>query len=754
MVSQVSRGSLPVIPRNFNKCAETPAEKARRKRRTQISRKDNRSPGQEKGLTEMECGGISLPSSDRGVIIEKMPRQKKLASATKITTDSLTKQCAPHSTVYYTSYASSQHSPPTNLCEQKLERTEMTTSLTVNAASTSLVEGLKKTEKKKKKQKRASQIVSGDGSAGRVGVENGETREKNTSRAQSKTKEKRKTSIVPTNIDENVSPVLANEQAIEGDVMNEPKQESKKKIRVTAPMEWIGGDEFDVHSTSDISCTISPSRRRKKESMDLKARTKETALLPETKEHHDVCIDAAVPPHSDQGDVPVQSTAGGYGDSIDGDYVSDGSAYFINGDDKRKDSRETLEHFNQRIDVHIPRSLPIEVVKKKRHAKKKKLQSTFQDKHSLPSGVEEKRALSEEKKLNSTFPEIPAPVSSSELKPLKKKIKKVSKKSDGTTSHPSDESTLHSGHVKQGGSKATLSEVASLNATTRPLTASNKKISNVVPLVMEAQDSSSVVTHSDERTSHSISVNGHATLPKSNPSNRSSTDFTSHKIEAPAFSSSPKVGGRRIAVANYAKQRVSQSQEQKRVEEGGPATTPPSTVEKNSDAAGVSPAKGETIGLVCGKDSSGTPESPTTTHSSHTSGLPSSRELFQHGVGRPPLIHQVVVGSKHERRISSWHSSVHQSKSNYSSTAFSVLSKTRSTRSMSSKHSLLSWNPVTSVKQMLKKRPSESAIATDVEVPMTVWYVRPETALMGVDGRQRVMNMTFYDTYTDASFKD
>jgi hypothetical protein len=788
MVYLVSQGSLPALPKNFNECAETPAKKARKKRRTQTSQIDNRSTGQEKANP--------VPSSDRGGIIEKTQRKKKQASVSKIRTGSPTTQCASPSTIQYISYSSSRQAR-----EEKSEKTERSTSMTASAsasasaASTSLIEGQKKTEKEKKK--RSSQIVSGDGSAVRVDVKNGKTGERTTSTAQSVKKEKRKTSTDPTDIDENVSPVFASERAINGDVIKEPKQKSKKKIRETKPMEWFGGSEFDdVHSISDLSIIISPTLRREKESKHLKARTSETrtsvtSLVPKTMEQHNVCIDAAFPPDLDRGDVPVQSTASEHGDGMGGD--SGASAYFINGD------------------APIPRSSSTEVAEKKKPAKKKRTQPTFEDKHYFTTGAEEKRASSEEKKLNLASPEIPRQVSSSELKPRKKKIKKVSKKSDGTTSQTRDGSTLHSRNVKQGGSKATPAEGANLNATKLPSTASNKRISKVAPLVMEAQDSPSVVTHSNRKTSRSNSVNRYATPPNSPRSNCRSTEFTSHKIEAPSFSSSPKPGGRRIEVANYAKQRVAQSQQKKRPGEDGSATTFPSAVERNSvsadgcpakgkkkrlgedgstttfpnsdsatgcpakgkkkrlgedgsattfpsavegnsDSADGHPAKGKTVDRVCGKESDGWTASPTPTYS-YTSH--SSRDQFQRGVGRPPVVPKEVVSSKQERR-SLWSSStLHQSKSSHSRKAFSVLSKTRSTRSS---RSFLSWNPFKSVKQMLKKRRSEQVIATDVEVPTTVWYVRPETALADIDGRdddiQRVMNMTFYDTYTDESFKD
>jgi hypothetical protein len=711
---QVRQGSLPALPKNFDECVETPARKARRKKRTQISQKENRCPGQEKASTEMECVGDRVPSSDKGVIIEKMQRKKKLASVTNITTDS----------------------PPRKPSEEKSEKTE---------TSTSLVEGLKKTDKKKKK--RASQISSGAGSAGRVGVKNGKTGEQAT--AQLKKIEKRKKSTGPTTIDENVSPAFANEQAIKGDLMKEPEQKSKKKggpTRNTKPMESFGGDECDVHSISDLSEYISPSLRREKELIYSKARTAETrtedaSLVPKTVAQIDLCIHCAVPPDLDPGYVPVQSTARVHGDGIGG--KSGGRADSINGDDKRKVSREKLEHSNQHMDAHKPRSSPTEVAKKKKLAKKKKTQSASEHKHYLATQVEEKGVSSEETKLNSTSPEIPAPVLSSELKPRKKKIKKVSKKSDGTTSHTRDGSTLHSNNVKQGGSKATPPEVVSLNTTTRLSTASNKKISKVAPLVMEVQDSPSVVTHIKKRASRTTSVNRYLTPPSSPPSYRRSAEFTSHKIEAPVFPSSPKPSRRRIAVANYAKERVARSRQKKRLEEDGSATTFPST------SVG-SPVKNKTSDRACGKDSYVDPASPLT----YNSGLGSSRELFLRGVGRSPLIPEEAVGSNHERGTSQWHmssSEVHQSKSNHSKTSFSHRSKTRSMRSM------LSWNPVTSVTQMLKRRPSELVIATDAtdaEVPMTVWYVRPETALADVDGSQRVMNMTFYDTYTDDSFKD
>lgn len=650
MVSQVSQGSLPALPKNFDGCAETPAKKARTKRRTQLSRKENQTPRQGKASTEMEFVRNPVPSSDRGLIIEKMQSKKKLAGDTNITTAS----------------------PPRKPSEEK----------------SSLVEDLKKTEKKKKN--RASQKVSGDGSAGRVDVKNGTTGEQATSTAQSK------------------------------------KKENRKK-----PMKSIGGDECDVHSISDLSTLISPSLRREKESLYLKARTAEartleTSLIPKT-------IDL------DQGDVPVQSTSREHGDDINGN--SGESAYAMKGDGKMKVSGEKLKHLKQHIAAHIPCSSPTEVAKKNKLARKKKTKSTFEDKHYLATEVEEKRVPSEEKKLNSTSPEISVPLSSSGLKPRKKKIKKVSKKSDGTTSHTiRDGSTLDSNNVKQGASKATPSEAARLHATTRPSTASDKKISEVAPLVMEGHDSST-------------SVNRYATPPNSSPaSNHKSTEFTSRKIDAPAYSSSPKLGGRRISVANYAKQRVSQSQQKKLLEEDGSATTFPSTIERNSDSAGGSRAKGKTSDRVFGKDSKGDPESPLT----YNSGRGSSHELFQRNVGPPPLIPEEAVVSKHERSIFRESSSaVHQSKSNHSRTAFQVRSTTRSTKS---NNFLLSWNPVTSVKQMLNKRSSEPVIATDVEVPNTIWYVRPETALADVDGRrdgsERVMTMTFYDTYTDESFKD
>ena len=136
--------------------------------------------------------------------------------------------------------------------------------------------------------------------------------------------------------------------------------------------------------------------------------------------------------------------------------------------------------------------------------------------------------------------------------------------------------------------------------------------------MMEAHDSPSVVAHSSKRAPPSISANRDAPpsdLPHSNPR---STELSSQKIEAPAFPSSPKLSARRIAVANYAKQQVAQSRQQKkRLGEDDSATTFPSTIERNSDSpsADGSHATDKASGRVLGKGSFEDPTSPLTYNS-------------------------------------------------------------------------------------------------------------------------------------------